>query len=118
MKQIKKYRYKYIIVLVNKIENKIVYRLLPQVKQDIEEGRVADFGCFKISQYGISAGKRTLPWELVGEFSVSNGEVTIKQQGERLRWVRRVISGIPNFAVFRKLVDAMLQRYQHPSSMK
>jgi len=47
-----------------------------------------------------------------------NGEVTIKQQGERLRWARRVISGIPNFVVFRKLVEAMLQRHQHPSSVK
>jgi hypothetical protein len=112
------YGYKDNIELGNKIENKIVGRLLPQAKQDIKEGRIAQFGYFKISQHGISAGKRTLPWGQVGEFSVSNGEVTIKQQGERLRWVRRVISDIPNFAVFRKLVEAMLQHYQHPSSVK
>lgn len=111
------YGYKGNIELGNKIENKIVDRLLPQAKQDIEEGRIVQFGYFKISQHGISAGKRTLPWEQVGEFSVSNGEVTIKQRGEPLRWARRVISDIPNFAVFRKLVEAMQQRYQYPSSI-
>ncbi len=112
------YGYKGNIELGNKIENKIVGRLLPQAKQDIEEGRVVQFGYFKISQHGISAGKRTLPWEQIGEFSVSNREITIKQRGESLRWVRIVISGIPNFVVFRKLVEAMLQCYQYPSSVK
>lgn len=110
--------YKGNIELGNKIENKIVDRLFPQAKQDIEDGRVVQFGYFNISQHGISAGKRILPWEQVGEFSVSNGDVTIKQRGESLRWVRSVISDIPNFAVFRKLVEAMLQRYQYPSSVK
>ena len=106
------------IELGNRIENKVVGRLLPQAKQDLEEGRVVQFGYFKISQHAVSAGKRTLLWEQVGEFSVSNGEVTIKQRGTSLKWIRRAVSDIPNFAVFRKLVAAMLQRDQQPSSVK
>ena len=112
------YEYDGNIELGNRIENKVVGCLLPQAQQDLEEGRVVQFGYFKISQHAISAGKRTLHWEQVGEFSVSNGEVTIKQRDTSLKWVRRAVSDIPNFAVFRKLVAAMLQHDQQPSSAK
>jgi hypothetical protein len=110
--------YKGNIELGTRIENKIFDRLLSRATQDLEEGRAVLFGYFSISQHDIYAGEKILPWEQVGEFSVSNGDVTIKQRGESLKWASKKIKDIPNFAVFRKLVDAMLQRYQHPSSMK
>jgi hypothetical protein len=104
--------------LGTRIENKIFDRLLSQAKQDLEQERVVLFGYFSISQHHICAGEKILHWEQVGECSVSNEEVTIKQRGESLKWASREISDIPNFAVFRKLVEGMLQRYQSPSSVK
>jgi len=110
--------YKDNIELGTRVENKIFDRLLSQAKQDLEEERVVLFGYFNISQHHICAGEKVLSWEQVGEFSVSDGEVTIKQRGESLKWASKKISDIPNFAVFRKLVEAMLHRYQQPSSVK
>jgi hypothetical protein len=109
------YGYEGNIELGNRIENKVVGRLLPQAKQDLEEGRVVQFGYFKISQHAISAGKRTLLWEQVGEFSVS---ITIKRQGTSPKWAHRAVSDIPNFTVFRKIVEAMLQHDQQSSAVK
>ncbi len=106
------------VELGTRIENKIFDRLLSQAKQDLEQERVVLFGYFSISQHHICAGEKVLSWEQVDEFSVSDGEVTIKQRGESLKWASREVSDIPNFAVFRKLVEAMLQRYQSPSSVK
>jgi serine/threonine protein kinase len=81
---------------------------IPRAFELFNAGQTISFGPLMLSQKGITAGDKMLPWAEVKEVKTLNGSVFIKKAGKRLPWTAPSIGKIPNYSVFDALVRAVL----------
>ena len=102
-------------VLGERVANEVSERLLPRMIAAIERGELLTFGDrqsgFTVSRRGIQRKDAVLAWgEIAGVRLDARGNgLIIMQRGapdkRDRRWARFLLSGIPNAAVFVKLVN-------------
>ncbi len=93
------------------IEREVTRHLLPGAIAAYEAGHAVSFGPVSATVQGLSVqeGRKTLPWEELGEVYVDNGFTTIKKRGALLTWEKLSISQMLNLCVFLPLVKHILE---------
>lgn len=88
----------------------ITRALVPRALQSLQMGQTLPFNPFSINQQTISNGKATIPWTQVQSVDVKQGQVTVRQIGNKRVWGSAMVAKIPNFLVFTVVADEMLRR--------
>lgn len=88
------------------IEREVTRHLLPGAIAAYEAGQAVSFGPVSATFQGLSVqeGRKTLPWEELGEVYVDKGFTTIKKRGALLTWEKLSVSQMLNLCVFIPLV--------------
>ncbi len=97
------------------IERAAAQRLTPRALAAYNSGAPVFFGDLGISQQGITRGQKFLPWSQFQGYEISDGVLTISQQGKFLNWASIAVSQFPNLLVFVHLMD-YLQRGQRQAA--
>jgi hypothetical protein len=79
-----------------------------QTLADYQAGRVILFGPLRVSQQGVSKGRKLLPWADIAEIKLSYGYVDIHQKGKLGKWAEVPVGNIPNLFLFRTLTRSVL----------
>lgn len=91
------------------IEEQFVGLHLPAAIAAYQEGTAIEFGSLKVTQAGLVAGKRTLPWADFATVDVQRNAgfvgVVIRQKGSQKEWFTAARDTFPNLALFFALVN-------------
>jgi hypothetical protein len=89
------------------IEEQMVARQLPRIRDAYRSGNVIAFGQFAVHQQGLSDGSRTLAWNELADIQVSAAAIQITKQPSSLVWFNLPVSSIPNVALLVALLNGI-----------
>src|SRR5579871_35281 len=89
------------------IEEQMVARQLPRVRDAYRSGSVISFGQFAVHQQGLSDGTRTLAWSELADMQDSAAAIQITKQPSSLVWFNLPVSSIPNVALLVALLNGI-----------
>jgi hypothetical protein len=102
------YRLQKVSELADEIIERTAALLLPQARQDYQEGKVVNFGPLSVSENGLHSGNNVLQWREVKGVRIKEGYVSVSKRGKWLNWSNAAASSIPNLSVFLALVDEII----------
>lgn len=99
--------------LADTIQQHTVTHIAPHVMTAFDAGAPVDFGPLVVSQDGIRAQAKFLPWPQVVRFDVAprRGTVVIEEAENPLRWGTFMIAYIPNLTTLKVIVRRMLAEH-------
>ena len=95
--------------LTTQIEDKVCQRLLPALRQQVDEGSSISFGPITVEPGGLRRGKQVVVWREVQEVKVDPmaGRVFVQRSGQASPWLNLPTVKMPNSAVFVALVSQL-----------
>jgi hypothetical protein len=102
------YRVQKVSELADEIIERTAALLLPQARQDYQDGKEVNFGPLSVSQKGLHSGNNLLQWREVKAVRIKDGYVSVSKRGKWLNWKNASASSIPNLSVFLALVDEIV----------
>jgi hypothetical protein len=79
--------------------------LLPKALDAFDAGQTLDFGEVRISHKGLGQTKDSLSWREIKSILLTESEITVFKKNKWGHWFHTTVSEIPNFHVFRALVE-------------
>jgi hypothetical protein len=91
------------------LQQQVTQRLLPQYAKTLNQGGRVRFGQLAVDRQGITAGKKTVPWERIQQLSIRRGVVMIKQEGQWIAWPRVMARDVLNLYIFLSLMGQIIK---------
>jgi len=97
--------------LAEDVQRRTFARLWPSIAEHFQAGRPLLFDDLEISTIGLTTENKFLPWGRLGEVTVSQGKLSIKQKEKWLPWRLKDISTLPNPHVLYALLSEAKRGY-------
>lgn len=87
------------------LQRETLPHLLPAALLAFNAGGRRYYGPVGIGREGLINGKKTLPWDQLGEVKFDDNKITITQQGRRRKWLSASLSEVPNAHIMREVIE-------------
>jgi hypothetical protein len=97
-----------------RLDAELYKRRLPEAQTAYDQGQGIDFGVLRLDRDGLTKGTRNITWSDVKEIEIDiRSYVNVRQKGKVLSWCRVPVNSIPNFSVFKALLQKKVPVLQY-----